>query len=95
MGVSAFIECFLFYFRLFGSYEALDGGRLTEALEDFTGGISDSLDLEEMKVESSIEERVKLFDRLEHEMENRTMMGASIPVSHGVKLTQTLTPFQP
>ena len=67
--------------RLFGSYEALDGGRLSEALEDFTGGVSDSIDLVSLGVASYAEAREQLFVRLEKEMDRNSMMGASIPVS--------------
>ena len=31
--------------RLYGSYEALSGGRGSEAMEDFTGGIAEEYDL--------------------------------------------------
>lgn len=72
---------FFFYCRLFGSYEALSGGRLSEALEDFTGGVSDSIDLTQMALAGNPVARSELFQQLEKEMDRKTMLGASIPVS--------------
>ncbi|KAL8625593.1 hypothetical protein ACOMHN_014681 [Nucella lapillus] len=69
------------YAKLFGNYEALDGGELSEALEDFTGGVSDTLDLLKMEVAAKPEERVSLFARMEKEMDRRSLMAASIPAA--------------
>ena len=66
--------------RLFGNYESLDGGELSEALEDFTGGVSDTLDLLKLEVAQKAEERVALFSRMQKEMERFSLMAASIPV---------------
>ncbi|XP_076435839.1 calpain-5-like [Babylonia areolata] len=77
------------YAKIYGSYEALDGGRLTEALEDFTGGVSASLDLVEMKLESDHVARTSLFDRLEKEMDRNTLMGASIPAKSTEEMEAT------
>lgn len=35
----------IFHCRLHGSYEALKGGTTCEAMEDFTGGVSEMYDL--------------------------------------------------
>ncbi|KAK7443283.1 hypothetical protein BaRGS_00040463 [Batillaria attramentaria] len=69
------------YAKLFGNYEALDGGELSEALEDFTGGVSDTLDLIKMEVATKAEERVALFARMQKEMDRRSLMAASIPAA--------------
>ncbi|KAK7090817.1 calpain-5-like [Littorina saxatilis] len=76
------------YAKIFGSYEALDGGRLTEALEDFTGGVSDSLDLVEMGIKDKPDNRVDLYARLKREMDRNTMMGASIPADSSAEMEQ-------
>ena len=65
---------------MFGNYEALDGGELSEALEDFTGGVSDTLDMIKMELAAKSEERVALFARMQKEMDRKSLMAASIPV---------------
>jgi calpain-5 len=67
--------------RLFGNYESLDGGELSEALEDFTGGVSDTIDLLKLEVAVKAEERVSLFARMQKDLDRRSLMAASIPVS--------------
>ena len=37
--------CCKFFCRLCGSYEALEGGRTSEGMEDFTGGLSEVVKL--------------------------------------------------
>lgn len=44
-GTSAFFQ--LYCLRLHGSYEALKGGTTSEALEDFTGGLTEFFDLKQ------------------------------------------------
>ena len=65
---------------MFGNYESLDGGELSEALEDFTGGVSDTVDLLKLEVALKAEERVAMFARMQKEMDRRSLMAASIPV---------------
>ncbi|KAK7090807.1 calpain-5-like [Littorina saxatilis] len=69
------------YAKLFGNYEVLDGGELSEALEDFTAGVSDTLDLLKLEVATKPEERVALFARMQKEMDRRSLMAASIPAA--------------
>jgi len=70
--------------RLFGCYEALDGGGLEEALVDFTGGVAETIELQtgEYHDEAS---RMKLFDVLKREIRNKSLAAAAIPVSLSVE----------
>ncbi|KAL5017976.1 hypothetical protein ScPMuIL_003698 [Solemya velum] len=61
------------YAKLHGCYEAIDGGKLQDALVDLTGGISEVIDLEDKsKVSKS------LYDILWKSFHMQTMMGCSI-----------------
>lgn len=78
-----YINSKCFSHRLFGNYEALDGGELSEALEDFSAGVSDTMNMVEMEVATKSEERVALFARMQKDMDRKSLMAASIPVSVG------------
>ncbi|KAL4219876.1 Calpain-5 [Mactra antiquata] len=67
------------YAKLFGCYEALDGGDLGEALEDFTGGVSELIHMADLGVVDSPEEQNKFFERLKKEVERKSLLAASIP----------------
>jgi len=62
--------------RLFGSYEALAGGQVGDALVDFTGGIGYRIDLTKKR-----ELPRDLFARLQIQDNMSTLMGCSINVS--------------
>jgi calpain-5 len=62
----------------------LDGGDLGEALEDFTGGVSEQMSIADLGVVDNPEERNRFFERLKKEVERKSLLAASIPVSvHG------------
>jgi len=67
--------------RLFGCYEALDGGELAEALEDFTGGVSESYDMVEAKLGDDEAKKEEFFHSMKTAMENKSLLCAAIPVS--------------
>ena len=66
--------------RLIGSYGALRGGTMGEALQDFTGGMLESLDLKKL----SQQERGGLYDKLLKYQKRASLMGASVNVRFGV-----------
>lgn len=61
--------------RLHGSYEALKGGNALEAMEDFTGGVTEFFDLDEAPKE--------LYSIMRKGLQRGSLMGCAIDVSDG------------
>ena len=66
--------------RLFGTYESLDGGELAEALEDFTGGVVENVQLIVDGYRGDKDKCAALYEMLLAESENKALCAAYIPV---------------
>ncbi|GFG33019.1 hypothetical protein Cfor_10668, partial [Coptotermes formosanus] len=69
------------YAKLHGSYEALADGHLADALVDFTGGVSETLDLKANDYDEQEDKRSMLFEKLMEEVKDHSVMCSVITVS--------------
>lgn len=68
--------------RLSGCYEALDGGNTADALVDFTGGVSEPIDLTEGDYIADEAKRNLLFERVLKVHNRGGLISCSIKVSN-------------
>nr|DBA29908.1 TPA: hypothetical protein GDO54_005959 [Pyxicephalus adspersus] len=78
------------YAKLIGSYEALDGGSTAEALIDFTGGVSEPIDILEEKLQSD-EEKKKLFKAMMKAHSRASLICSSIRPAANQSMEEVLS----
>ena len=61
--------------RLNGSYEALQGGSAAEAMEDFTGGVTETVDIQQKDVSGD------LFTVMRKAFDRKSLMSCCVDVS--------------
>lgn len=66
-----------------GCYETLDGGNTANALVDFTGGVSETMDLIEDDFKEDEEKRNELFERVLKVHNRGGLISCSIRVRRG------------
>ncbi len=69
--------------RLHGCYEALDGGNLSDALVDFTSGVSEVISLEDDKTgyrTDDMDKKKELFNIMASEIEDHALMCCAVKV---------------
>ncbi|XP_076828489.1 calpain-5 [Brachyhypopomus gauderio] len=71
------------YAKLNGCYEALEGGNTAEALVDFTGGVSESLRLDQEALIQHAEQRRALFQLLGKAHSHKALITCSIRPADG------------
>lgn len=74
--------------RLFGDYESLTAGKAKDGMVDMTGGVGESIELEDYRTE---ELKKKLFKILRSSYEDRSLMSASIRVCFMWSILQLVT----
>ncbi|KAG5843200.1 calpain-5-like [Anguilla anguilla] len=69
------------YAKLSGCYESLDGGNCGDAVVDFTGAVTESIDLVQGKYATDLSEQLKLFEDLLKVYERGGIISCSIKAS--------------
>ena len=78
------------YAKMAGSYEALESGNPADALVDFTGGVSETIDLLKGDYANDLEKRKFLHRKMSKLMERSSLCSASIKISNREEMEQQL-----
>ena len=77
-------------FRLHGCYAVLDGGNLSDALVDFTSGVSEVIDLNTIisQLRGDADAKKAFFDTMQKELEDHALMCCAIQTSGAEEIEQ-------
>ncbi|XP_057695891.1 calpain-5-like isoform X1 [Corythoichthys intestinalis] len=78
------------YAKTFGCYEALSGGNTADALVDFTGGVSQTICMEDSGAKDQMEKQAELFLRVVKVHERGGLISASIEASGTAEMESRL-----
>uniref|UniRef100_A0AAQ5YGM4 Calpain 5a n=1 Tax=Amphiprion ocellaris TaxID=80972 RepID=A0AAQ5YGM4_AMPOC len=78
------------YAKMCGCYEALDGGNTADALVDFTGGVSEPMDLTENNYKTDENQRNQLFERVLKVHNRGGLISCSIRATSAADMEQRL-----
>uniref|UniRef100_A0A8C1RTH9 Si:dkey-19b23.13 n=1 Tax=Cyprinus carpio TaxID=7962 RepID=A0A8C1RTH9_CYPCA len=78
------------YAKLNGCYEALEGGNTAEALVDFTGGVSEPLNLNQEELIQHADQRKMLFQTIAHAHGHKALITCSIRPADGEQVESVL-----
>lgn len=78
------------YAKMAGSYEALESGNPADALVDFTGGVSETIDLVKGAYKDELEKRKDLHQKLVKLLSRNAMASASIKVTNRDEMEKQL-----
>lgn len=76
-----FLQKNICIYRLHGSYDALREGHLCDALVDFTGGVSEVVDLQAEEYADNEDKRASLLEILLQEIADHSIMCFTVVVS--------------
>lgn len=76
------------YAKLHGSYEVLDGGNLSDALVDFTSGVSEVVAIESEYRTDDAEKKKALFKTMAAEIEEHSLMCCAVKASSTAEMEQ-------
>lgn len=76
------------YAKLSGCYEALDAGNTADAFVDFSGGVSESINLAEKNYVADEHELKLLFQKIHKAMSRQAMVSCSIRAEEGKRETR-------
>ena len=63
-GILILSSCYVCHCRLYGSYESLKGGKTSEAMVDFTGGLVESFDLKKKEDTEGLFKKMTKFSKI-------------------------------